>query len=77
MKKISDKNMVPNKCNKKQTANQESTKIDDDDDVYDIIEEVYRRENFDKEFDIGLISDCEYDEDVSKNKEESRGDNLE
>ena len=37
-------------------------KIDDDDDVCEIIEEVYRRDKFDKEFNIGLIPDCEDDE---------------
>ena len=55
MKRISDKNMLQNKCNKKQTAKQEVMKIDDDD-VCEIIKEVYRRDKFDKEFDIGLIS---------------------
>ena len=30
MKMISDNNMLPNKCNKKQTINQEAMKIDDD-----------------------------------------------
>ena len=48
----------------------------DDDDVYQIIEEVYRRDNFDKEFDMGLISECEYDEDTSENEQESSGDEL-
>ena len=75
-KRISELNILSNTCNKKQSANQEVMKIDDDG-VYARIEEVYRRDKFDKEFDIGLISECEYDEDVSKNKEESRGDNLE
>ena len=48
----------------------------DDDDVYEIIEEVHRRDNFDKESDIGLISEYEYDEDTSENKEVSSGDEL-
>ena len=30
MKMISDNNMLPNKCNKKQATNQEAMKIDDD-----------------------------------------------
>ena len=55
---ISEKNMLPSKCNKKQATNQGATKIDDDD-LCEIIEEVYRRDKFDKEFDIGLIFKCE------------------
>ena len=55
MKMIRENNMLPNKCNKKQATNQGATKIDDDD-VCEIIEEVYRREKFDNEFNIGLIS---------------------
>ena len=31
MRKISDKNMLPNKCNTKQSTKQEAMKIDDDD----------------------------------------------
>ena len=54
MKKISDKNIIPNECNKKQEASQEAMKIDDDN-IWKIIEETYRRDNFDKEFDIGLM----------------------
>ena len=53
MKIISENNMLPNKCNKKQTTNQGVVKIDDDD-IREIIEEVYRRDKFDKEFDIGI-----------------------
>ena len=34
-----------------------ATKIDNDD-VCEIIEEVYRRDKFDKEFNIELISEC-------------------
>ena len=55
VKMISDNNMLSNKCNKKQATNQGATKIGDDD-VCEIIEEVYRRVKFDKEFNIGLIS---------------------
>ena len=51
MKMISDNNMLPNKCNTKYATNQGATKIDDDD-VYEIIEEVYRIDKFDKEFNI-------------------------
>ena len=47
--------MLPNAYNKKQVTDQESMKIDDNN-VCDIIEEVRRRDNFDKEFDMGLIS---------------------
>ena len=40
---ISEKNVLPNKCNKKQAKTQGVTNIYDDD-VCEIIEEVYRRE---------------------------------
>ena len=40
----------------------------DDDKVYEIIEEIYRRDKFDKEFDIGLISECEDDKALVKTK---------
>ena len=73
MKMISDNNMLPNKCNKKQATNQGAMKIDDDD-VCEIIEEVYRRDKFDKEFNIGLISECEDDENISEDEEECSGD---
>ena len=75
MKMISENNMLPNKCNKKQAANQGAMKIYDDD-VCEIIEEVYRRDKFDKEFNIGLISECEDDERISEDKEESSGDDT-
>ena len=65
---ISENNMLPNKCNKKQAKNQGATKIYDDD-VCEIIEEVYRRDKFDKDFDIGLISECEDDENISEDEE--------
>ena len=48
----------------------------DDDDVCEIIEEIYRREKFDKEFDIGLMSECEDDENISVDEEESSGDDT-
>ena len=75
MKIISDNNMLPNKFNKKQTKNQGAIKIDDDD-VCDIIEEVYRRDKFEKEFDIGLISEWKDDESISEDEEESSGDDT-
>ena len=75
MKMISDKNMLPNKCNKKQATNQGVMKIDDDD-VCEIIEEVYRGDKFDKEFDIGLISECEDNESISEDEKESSGDDT-
>ena len=65
--------MLPNKCNKKQATNQGAMKIDDDD-VCEIIEEVYRRDKFDKETNIVLISECEDDENISEDEEESNGD---
>ena len=64
--------MLRNKRNKKQVAKQEEMKIDDDD-ICEIIEEVYRRDKFDKEFDIGLISECEEDGSNSEDEEESSG----
>ena len=45
--KITEDNMLPNKCNKKEATNQGVMKIDDDD-ICEIIEEVYRRDKFDK-----------------------------
>ena len=70
MMKISEENMLPNKCNKKEATNQGAMKIDDED-VKEIIEEVYRRDKFDKEFDIELISECEEDGSNSEDEEES------
>ena len=35
---------------------------------------MHRRDNIDKEFHNGLISEYEYDEDTSENEEESSGD---
>ena len=75
MKMISDKNMLPNKCNKKPATNQGAMKIDDDD-VCEIIEEVYRRNKFGKEFNIGLISECEDDESISEDEEKISGDDT-
>ena len=75
MKMISENNMLPNRCNKKQATHQGAMKIDNDD-VCEIIEEVYRRDNFDKEFNIGLISECEDDESISEDEEESSGDDT-
>ena len=40
-----------------------------DNDVCEIGEAVHRRDNSDKEFTIGLTSECEYDEDSSEMKE--------
>ena len=51
-------------------TNQGEMKIDDEN-IKEIIEEVYRREKFDKEFDIGLISICEEDGSNSEDEEES------
>ena len=45
----------------------------DDDDIREIIEEVYRRDKFDKDFDIGLISECEEDGSNSEDEEGSSG----
>ena len=54
MMEISERNMLPKTCNRKEATNQGAIKIDDEN-VKEIIEEVYRRDKFDKEFDIGLI----------------------
>ena len=43
----------------------------DDEDIKVIIEEVYRRDEFDIEFDIGLISECEEDGSNNEDEEES------
>ena len=47
MMKISEENMLPNRCNRKEATNQGAMKIDDED-IKEIIEEVYRRDKFDK-----------------------------
>ena len=70
MMKISEENMLPNKCNKKEAANQGTMKIDDED-TREISKEVYRRDKFDKEFDIGMISECEEDGINSEDEEEN------
>ena len=75
MKMITDNYILPNKCNKIQATNQESIKINDDD-VCEIIEEVHIRDKSDKEFNIGLISECEDDESISEDEEESSGDDT-
>ena len=72
MKKIDEKNILPSTCNKKQATNSDAMKIDDND-INEIIQEANRRDTFDKEFEICLISECEYDEDSSENEEESGG----
>ena len=72
MMKISEENMLHNKCNKKEATNQGTTKIDDED-IKEVIEEVYRRDKFDKKFDIGLISECEEDGSNSEDEEENSG----
>ena len=43
----------------------------DDEDMNEIIEDVHKRDNFNKEFDIGVVSKCEYDDDSSNNEEKS------
>ena len=70
MMEISERNMLPKTCNRKEATNQGAMKINDDD-VKEIIEGVYRRDKFDKEFDIGLISECEEDGSNSEDEEES------
>ena len=70
MMEISERNMLPKTCNRKEATNQGAMKIDDED-IKEIIEEVYRRDKFDKEFDIGLISECEEDGSNSEDEEES------
>ena len=45
----------------------------DDIDECKIIEEVHRRDKCDNEFNIGTVSDCDYDKDFNENKEESSG----
>ena len=72
MKRIDEKNMLPNTCSKKQATSLDTMKIDDNDEC-EIIEEVYRRDKFDKEFDIGMISECEYDEKSSEDEKWSSG----
>ena len=70
MMKISEKNMLPKTCNMKEATNQGAIKMDGED-IKEIIEELYRRDKFDKEFDIGLISEWEEDGSNSEDGEES------
>ena len=72
MMKISEENILPSNCNKKEATNQGAMKIDDED-IREIIGEVYRRDKFDKEFNIGLIPECEDDGSNSEDEEESSG----
>ena len=72
MMKIAENNMLSSKCNKKEATNQGAMKIDDND-ISEIIKEVYRKDKFDKKFDIGLISECEEDGRNSEDEEESSG----
>lgn len=69
MKNIVEKNNLPNKYNKKQATTLGTMKIYFDG-VNEMIEEAHRNLNFDKELDIGLISECDYDEDSSEKNEE-------
>ena len=62
MKKIYETNTLPSTCNKKQAKNLDAMNIDDNDKC-EIIEEVHKRETFDKYFDIGITSECKYDKD--------------
>ena len=39
-----------------------------DNDICKIVEEVHRKDKFDKQFNIGIISKCEYDEVISQNE---------
>ena len=68
MIEIPERNMLPKTCNRKAATDQGAMKIDDEDVK---IEEVYRRDKFDKEFDIGLISECEEYGSNSEDEEES------
>ena len=70
MMEISERNMLPKTCNRKEATNQGAMKIDDED-IKEIIEEVYRRDKSDKEFDIRLISEYEEDGSNSEDEEES------
>ena len=72
MMKITEDNILPCKCNKKEATNQGAMKLDDDD-IWEIIKQVYRRNKFNKEVDIGLISECEKDGSNSEDEEESSG----
>ena len=73
MKRIDKENALPSTCNKKQTSNLDAINIDDND-VCGIIKE--KRDTFDKKYDIGLISECEYDANSSENEEESSGESY-
>ena len=72
MNRIDETNTSSNTYNKKQVIILDTMKIYDHD-IYEIIEEVQRRDKFDKDFDTGVISKCEYNKDSSENEERSSG----
>ena len=53
---INEKNNLPIKYNKKHATSLGATKIDNED-INGIIKEVHSREKFDKEFEIGVVSE--------------------
>ena len=63
---VDERNKLLSKYNK--TISLGTMKVNNDD-TTEIIEEVYSRYKFDKEFYIGIISECKNDEDSSSNEE--------
>ena len=57
MMKIDTNNKFPKKCNKKQAENFGALKIRNNN-IDDLIEEIFRRSNFDTEFGIEYGIDC-------------------
>ena len=52
---VYEKNKLPSKFNKKYANNLVTMKINDEE-MNEVIEEMYRRNKFDKYFDIGVVS---------------------
>ena len=67
---INETKKLPYKCNKKQLTRLGVIKIQKDD-IDDMIEEVYRRDKFDRDFDITFISEYDNNKDSSSSEGEN------
>ena len=68
MIRINENNKLSIKYNKKHAIDLGFVKIDDED-MNKIIEDVHRRDEFDKDFDIGVACRCKYYDDSSNNEQ--------
>ena len=63
---INKNNKLPKRCNKKQAEKLESLRIRNDD-IDELLQELFRRDKFDTEF--GIEDDVEYSENTNKDYE--------